>query len=153
MESIGIVGAGITGLTSAYFLDKAGFDVTVYEKSSRVGGVIRSFREGPWLAEEGPHTLLETSPVITRLIDELGIESSRFYANEASKKRFIVRNKQPLPLPTSPGSFLKTNLFSLRAKLRLLREPFIKPWNNQSEESLAHFVERRLGKRISRLCY
>lgn len=146
MESIGIVGAGITGLTSAYFLDKAGFEVTIYEKSSRVGGVIRSHREGPWLAEKGPHTLLETSPVISRLIDEIGIESSRFYANEASKKRFIVRNKKPLPLPTSPGSFLKTNLFSFGAKLRLLKEPFIKPWDNRSEESLAHFVERRLGR-------
>lgn len=146
MESIGIVGAGITGLTSAYFLEKAGFSVTVYEKSPRAGGVIRSYREGPWLAEEGPHTLLETSPVISQLINELGIEPERFYANEASKKRFIVRNKKPIPLPASPVSFLKTDLFSLKAKLRLFKEPFIKPWDNRSEESLAHFVERRLGK-------
>jgi len=146
MQSIGIIGGGITGLTSALNLSLQGFEVTVYEKEDRVGGVIRSYRENGWLAEGGPHTLMETNEHVRNLVSELRLEDERLYGDGKSKKRFIVRNKQPMPLPSSIGSFLSTRLFSTSAKFRLLREPFIAPWDNHEEESLAHFVQRRLGQ-------
>lgn len=36
-----VIGAGPTGLSAAYFLSKAGFDVTVFEKSDRAGGTVQ----------------------------------------------------------------------------------------------------------------
>jgi oxygen-dependent protoporphyrinogen oxidase len=48
-------------------------------------------------------------------------------------------------LPTSPGAFLATRLFSARAKLALLREPWLRPSAPDLEESIAEFVRRRLG--------
>jgi oxygen-dependent protoporphyrinogen oxidase len=56
MKSVAIIGAGITGLTAAYYLKRAGMVVTVYEASGRAGGVIRSVRRDGYLAECGPNS-------------------------------------------------------------------------------------------------
>lgn len=145
MNSIGIIGGGITGLTTAFRLKSAGKHIVLYEASPRVGGQVQSIRRDGYLAEFGPNTLLETSSVISALLRDLGLESRKIYAGNKAKYRFIVRGKTPTPLPTSPASFFSTSLFSFAAKLRLLREPFIAKSFEKSEESVADFVRRRLG--------
>ncbi|HET9135553.1 MAG TPA: protoporphyrinogen oxidase [Candidatus Kapabacteria bacterium] len=146
MRTVAVVGGGITGLVTAYELQKAGAAVSLFEASDHVGGPIRSFHENGYLAEAGPNTLLETSTDISSLIEELGIASQQVYANAVSKKRFIVRNHKPIAVPTSPPTFISSPLFSLSAKLRLLREPFISKKKDGVDESLADFVRRRLGQ-------
>lgn len=145
MNSVGIIGGGITGLAAAYHLQKAGIPFTLYEGSDRVGGPIRSIREGKYLAECGPNTILETSPAIRAMIRDLGLESRRMYSDPAAHHRYIARGGQPVPLPTSPVSFLRTPLFSLKAKLRLTLEPFIPRSEAELEESVGEFIVRRLG--------
>ncbi len=145
MNSIGIIGGGITGLTAAFRLKSAGKRIVLYEASSRVGGPVQSVRRDGYLAEFGPNTLLETSSVIPFLLRDLGLESYKIYAGENAKYRFIVRGKTLNALPTSPVSFFSTRLFSFAAKLQLLREPFISKSIGESEESVADFVRRRLG--------
>ena len=68
MKSVAVIGAGITGLTAAFYLKRNGVPVTVYEASGRVGGVIQSLRKDGFLAEFGPNTLLETSPKIGQIV-------------------------------------------------------------------------------------
>lgn len=145
-KSVVIIGGGIAGLTVAFRLKKAGLDVTLFESGSRVGGVMFSTEEDGYLAETGPNTILETSPKVTGIVSDLGLDGEKIYANEASKIRFIVKDRKPVPLPLSPMSFFKSPLFSKGAKLRLLKEPFIEAWDNQYEESLSQFVVRRLGQ-------
>lgn len=146
MNSIGIIGGGITGLTAAFKLRQAGLNVTVYEAASRVGGVIQSVREQGYLAETGPNTILETSPQITELVNELGLAGRRIESDPRANNRYIVRNGKPVALPDSLVGFCRTPLFSARAKLRLLAEPFIPPAPKEREENLAQFVRRRLGQ-------
>ncbi len=37
---VAVIGAGPAGLSSAYFLGREGFDVTVFDKGSRIGGMV-----------------------------------------------------------------------------------------------------------------
>lgn len=146
MNKIAIIGAGITGLVTARELRRANVPFVLFESSDRVGGVIRTVRENGFLAEDGPNTLLETSPKITGLIRDLGLESRRWYSNPEMKNRFIVRGGRPRAMPLSPTQFLTSGFFSWGAKLALLREPFVRPSPPELDESLADFVVRRLGR-------
>src|SRR5580704_1328501 len=102
MNSIAIIGAGITGLTAAYRLKERGIPATVYEAGERVGGVIRSIREKGYLAEFGPNSLLETSPKIGALINDLSLAERCLDSLPVAKNRYVVRGKKPVRQPTSP---------------------------------------------------
>ena len=145
-KKIVVIGAGISGLTSAYLLSKKGFDITVLEKRSAVGGSIESVIENGFLFDRGPNSALETTPVIGQLIQELNLESELLYASKLANKRYILRNNQLHPLPMSPQGLIKTKLFSGKAKLRLMAEPFIGRSKDGYYQSLADFVRRRLGR-------
>lgn len=140
-----VIGSGISGLTAAFRLQEAGRDVLLLEKETRFGGAIRSFRVGEHLVEAGPNSTLETTPLLTELIRDAGVEAEKMYADDRSKKRFILKRGRLIPIPMSPPAFFATPLFSLGAKLRLFREPFIGPSAPDSTESISDFVRRRLG--------
>src|SRR6266446_3840366 len=146
MKSIAVIGAGITGLTAAFYLKRRGIPVTVYESSDHVGGVIRSLRQDGYLAEFGPNTILETSPKITQLIHDAGLDARRLDPDLRAEARYVVRYKRPIPMPGSPLGFFTTRLFTAKAKLAVLREPFVPPRRDGQEESIAEFVLRRLGQ-------
>jgi len=146
MKPVAIIGAGITGLTAAFYLRRKGIPVTVYETSGRVGGVIRTLRQSGYLAEFGPNTILETSPKVGQLVRDAGLESRRLAPNPAAEARYVVRYKRPIEMPASPLGFMMTKLFTAKAKLAVLKEPFVPARRDGKEESVAEFVQRRLGQ-------
>ncbi|MEO6875696.1 MAG: protoporphyrinogen oxidase [Opitutaceae bacterium] len=121
-KSIAIIGAGLTGLTAAHRLSRNGHRVRVFEKTGRVGGVIRTEMEHGWLIEAGPNTLLTGDPAVGNLLEELRITSACLPASPESKHRYIVRRGRPVPFPLSPPEFLTSSLFSPLTKLRMLAE-------------------------------
>lgn len=141
-----VVGAGISGLTVAFHLERGGLDVAVVEASDRVGGAMRTLRDGPWTFEEGPNTVLESRPAVARLVREAGLESEKLIASRTGARRYLWKGGRLRPLPSGPGGFVTTGLFPLRAKLRLLAEPWITPAPEDAEETIAAFVRRRLGQ-------
>ena len=145
-KKITVLGAGISGLATAYLLHKNGFDVTILEKKKEAGGSMESVCENDFLFDRGPNSGLETTPLIGRIVDEIGLHDQMVYANKKGNKRYILRNNQLYPLPMSPPAFLKTKLFSPAAKLRLMAEPFIGRSKDGYYQSIADFVKRRLGK-------
>jgi len=91
LPSVAIIGAGITGLTAAFYLQRAGIPVTLYECSARVGGAIQSVRRDGYLAESGPNTILETSPRIGQLIRDAGLTARRLDPDPKADARYVVR--------------------------------------------------------------
>ena len=146
-----IIGAGISGLARAWQLQRGGQDCTVLEQSALAGGAVRSHREGDTLAEEGPNSILLNSHEIEAFLDSVpGLQESIVEACPAANKRFIVRNGKPHAVPMGPLSAITTPLWSFVAKLRVLKEPFVRPAPSDGEESVAEFVRRRLGDELYR---
>ncbi len=146
MKSVAIIGGGITGLTAGFCLQRKGVPVTVYEASDRVGGAIRSVRQGGYLAEFGPNTILETSARIAMLVRDAGLEARRLNPDPSASARYVVRYQQPIAMPSSPLGFFTTKLFTARAKFAVACEPFRRARRDGVEESIAQFVRRRLNQ-------
>jgi oxygen-dependent protoporphyrinogen oxidase len=139
-----VIGAGVSGLCTAWWLKRAGATVTVLEKERWPGGTMRTVLEDGWLIETGPNSALETTPLFEEIFAGADILQDRVYASPAANKRYILRGGRLHPLPMSPRAFLGTPLWSTSGKLRLLKEPFI--GRGVKDESIAEFVERRLGR-------
>lgn len=145
-KDVVIIGAGLTGLSIAYYLKKAGKRVLIIECNDRVGGVINSVTENGFTYELGPSTGVLSTTEIVELFAELNGKCSLVTANkQKAGKRYIWKNKQWEALPTGLWAAIKTPLFSLSDKFRILAEP-IRPKGGYPDESIAELVVRRLGK-------
>ncbi len=145
-KKITILGAGISGLTTAYWLDKEGYEVKILEAANEPGGSMQTCRVEGFLVDFGPNSGLETTPLIGHIVDEVGLTKEMIYASESSSKRYILRNDRLHPLPMNPLLFIRTKLFSTKAKMRLAAEPFIGKSNDGYYQSMSEFVSRRLGQ-------
>ncbi len=141
---VAVIGGGISGLGVAYALARAGVPFRLIESAPTVGGMIRSERVDGFLIEHGPNSALNASIDVEAVITDLGLLPDRLFAAPTSRKRYIVKQNRLVPLPMGLIEFLRSPLWSGRAKARLLREPFAAP-PPAGEESIAAFVTRRLG--------
>jgi oxygen-dependent protoporphyrinogen oxidase len=145
-KTITILGAGISGLATAHWLHKEGFDIKILESRSEPGGAMETIRQDGFLIDCGPNSGLETTPLIRQIVNEVGLSDEMIYASDISNKRFILRNGKIHILPTGLAPFIQTKLFSVRGKLRLFGEPFIGKSEDGYYQSIAEFVRRRLGQ-------
>ncbi|NBC66706.1 MAG: protoporphyrinogen oxidase, partial [Bacteroidetes bacterium] len=146
VNRVAVIGAGITGLTTAAILKRKGQPFDLFDRRGEPGGVIKTEQNGPWRYEYGPNTLLLKDADVKKFIESLGLKNQLKEANPEAAKRFVVKNGVLEPLPISVGGFLKTPLFSTAAKLRILKEPFV--GTLQKEVTVAEFFEKRFGKEI-----
>ncbi|MEO5330975.1 MAG: protoporphyrinogen oxidase [Magnetococcus sp. YQC-5] len=144
-----VIGGGISGLACAFQLRRKGINVRVLESSNRAGGVIRSERVDGFLLEHAATCLFNYLPEVDFFCRNLGLESEQVYRQEAARRRYLLRDGQPMPVPMDVGGFIRTGLISWRGKLRLLLEPFIPRGAVRGEqESVAGFISRRFGSEI-----
>lgn len=145
-KKIGIIGGGISGLTAAFLLKRKDFEVVLFEQSARAGGNVRTVEIDGFLIEYAPNSLLK-SPRLVDLVKALKLETEVLAANAANKKRYVLREGKLKALPMSILKMAAGDYFSARAKMRLLKEPFVRSKSSDAE-SVAGFFERRLGREV-----
>lgn len=158
-KQIAIIGGGITGLTAAYYLEKARrtgarLDYKLFEQSSRPGGALLTERVDSCIVEGGADSFLTEKPWAIQLCRELGIENQLIGSNDLERQTFILHKKKLVPLPpgmvffvpTDLGAIQNSALFSATGKRGIAREALLQPLKSEGRDvSVAAFVERHFG--------
>lgn len=112
--SIAILGGGITGLTTAFYLSRAGYKVTVLEAQKDVGGLASAFNYGPFTWDKFYHCILTSDKSLLALLEDIGLSSSlRWNKTEVG---FYSHDK--LYRMTAPADLLKFPHLSMTDKFR-----------------------------------
>lgn len=142
---VAVIGGGISGLSVAFWLLHNQIDTMVFEETDRPGGVIRSVEADGYLIDYAANCLLNYLPEVNVLCDVIGVREDQTYRSESARKRYLLKNGHPNQLPQGLMEFVRTNLWSLRGKLRLLSEPLIPRVKSVQEETISQFITRRFG--------
>ncbi len=161
---ITIIGGGITGLSAAFALQQEAAEqniditYTLLEKSGRWGGkimteTVEGFGDEPFVVEAGPDSYLTQKPWAAQLAREIGIGDQFLPTNDARRQTFVLNKGKPAKLPdglmlivpTKIRPFVLSRLISPLGKLRMGLDWFIKPKLDDTDETLAQFINRRLG--------
>jgi protoporphyrinogen/coproporphyrinogen III oxidase len=144
---LAVVGGGISGLACAFWAKRRAKSVVLFESSQSVGGCIKTVRSGPYIADGGPQSFL-SSESITKLVSEAGLESFVLPASPAARTPYLYLDGRLVAVPQSPAQLIGTPLLSPLEKLKLIREPFVRPRMADGDESVADFVRRRIGREV-----
>ena len=143
-HDIVIIGAGLTGLTTAFALRNKNRNVTILESDNKIGGQIQSHHVNGFVFESGPNTGVVKYPEVMDLFHSLNDGCKLEIAQVSAKRRLIWKGNKFHELPSGLLSAITTPLFSTYDKLRILTEPFRAKGNNP-DESVAELTKRRLG--------
>lgn len=162
MKRIVIIGAGVTGLAAAHALTlelkgQKDIEVLLLEKSNRTGGQILTVIEDDFVLECGPDCFISDKPAVLQLAGPLGIEAELTGTRSESGGTYILTNgklvRMPegvmMMIPTKFKPFISTRLLTWPGKIRAAMDVFIPRRKNlEDDETLASFVNRRLGREI-----
>ncbi|MGE5692153.1 MAG: protoporphyrinogen oxidase [Candidatus Zixiibacteriota bacterium] len=151
MTKIGVVGGGVAGLSTAFFLAQSevvknrGVEIVLLEKKETAGGPIGTDFEDGFQIERGPQGFLDNSAPTLRLVEALGLTDRLVRAAPESQKRYLYKSGTLFPVPTTPPAFLASSLLSPGGRLRVAAEYFVPPKKSNGEESIFTFASRRIG--------
>ncbi len=146
---VAIIGGGISGLTTAYQLQRAGHKVAVLERQVRTGGNAISERSGGFLMEHGPSSLNAGAEAAVALSGKLGLNDQRCALGAGVRYRYLVGQSRVDRLSPHPHGVLNSNYLSMRGRLRMLAECLVAARTDGTEESIADFWSRRFGQEFS----
>lgn len=156
MRPVVVIGGGISGLSAAYYLTRAGLPVTLVESQNHLGGVIRTELIEGCVVELGPDSFLSMKPWAAELIREVGLGDEIIGSNDSQRATYIWKNgrmvRMPegmmLMVPARVAPVLFTGLFGPWTKLRMGREFLKRPRDVPEDRSVADLVEDHYGREV-----
>lgn len=144
---LAIVGTGISGLATAFFVRwlRPEWEIVLFEKERQPGGTMRTETVDGFRFETGANGFLDSRPDTLALVRECGAEALLLPSSDAARKRYLYTDRLH-PLPESPAAFLRSRLLSPLAKLRVLAEVVIPARRGTGDETVQSFGYRRVGK-------
>ncbi len=128
-QTIKVVGAGFSGLVTAYYLVKDGFNVRICEQSSRAGGLIKTIQTPHGLVETAANGVLNSAR-LEALCADIGVPL--LPTRRDGRKRFIFRGKpRQLPLNISDVFNLGVRLAASAMSLRPRQFETIAEWGSR----------------------
>ena len=149
-----IAGGGISGLSAAYYLSKAGIRPTLVERTPRLGGVIRTDTIQGCVIEGGPDSFLAAKPWAMDLIREVGLADQVIGSNDHLRITYILKKGKLVPLPdglmmmvpTKIMPLVKTGLLSWGCKIRMGLEFFRRASGPREDRSVHDFLMDHYGE-------
>src|SRR5260370_33768600 len=161
MKKVAIIGGGISGLSAAYYLEKARrngarLEWHLFEEKPRLGGIVGSEYLNGCVIETGADSFLSEKPWAFELCCELGLESQLIGSNDALRKTFVLLQGKLVPLPeglqfivpTSLDHVMRSELFSEEGKRIIAQEVGLQPRTTNGDESVASFVGRHFSEEV-----
>jgi oxygen-dependent protoporphyrinogen oxidase len=147
MKRVLVAGAGISGLSLAFELDRLGIETVVVESEARAGGKIETDHRAGYLCERGPASYLDRHGSVAPLARALGIAERVLPASAAGERRLVVAGGLLHDTPLDASAFVRSRLLPVGAKLRMLGDLVLPrgPAARGQEESVLRFGRRRLG--------
>ena len=141
-----VIGAGPAGISAAYELNKAGFEVKVFEKFTTVGGLARTTKFGKCLYDVGPHRFFTLNKEVENFYLEILAED----AIEVKRLTRILYNNKLFLYPLSPfGTILKIGFIgSLKIMTDYLLSVFNKKILKKTPENFEEWVILNFGKEL-----
>ncbi len=148
--NIAIVGAGISGLATAFYLKRARpeWDVAIFDPAPVPGGTMYTADVEGFRFEAGGNGFLSNKPDSLQLVEDAGANELLLPSSDAARRRFVYKDRLH-PLPESPPAFLKSKLISWPAKFRVAGEFFVPAKKAGTPETLQQFGYRRVGKEFT----
>lgn len=157
---IAIVGGGISGLTAAFHLQQTAphLHYDLFEAQDQWGGVLQTTVQDGFLIERSADSYLDTpqQPWATQLAQDLGLADQLIEPNLEFRKAQILFRGQLHDVPagfyltatTHWKSLFRSPLLTWPGKLRLACEPWVPKKQDDREESLRQFAQRRVGREV-----
>ncbi|MCP4128154.1 MAG: protoporphyrinogen oxidase [Gammaproteobacteria bacterium] len=138
-----IIGAGISGLSTAWWLAQQGVKVEVWESQPTIGGKIKTTTENGYMSESAAGLLVNFRPEIDRVIKSSGVAWAKQQRPD-NLKRYVLHQGQLCPVPMTFTGIARSPLWSHGGKLRMLAEGLISG-KGAPGESVSQFIKRRFG--------
>lgn len=162
IDTVAIIGGGISGLSSAFYLQKFAresgkkLNIVLLEQGEKLGGKINTLTKEGFVIEKGPDSFLSRKRAIIDLAEDVGIDDEIVSINPQAAKTYIVSDGKlhtipkglVLGIPTDMIAFLQSSLVSAQGKWEALQDIFKPAQPKQDDESLGLFLERRIGREL-----
>ena len=149
-----VVGAGIAGLATAWYLQRLGLDAVVLEADEGVGGKISTARQGGSPLELGPDTFLSRVPWAVELCRDLGLADDLIAPATTRAWLWSRGQLRPLPeglalgVPLQPLALARSGVVSPAGLARAALDAVLPQSRLQADPSVAQVIEARLGGEV-----